>query len=219
MKKTMQYGCALVLAFSTLPMVAQAAFTPSVPTLGEPHMAPVVLASNEGPGLSFSLGGGSYSADPQVKDDLFAGTEKFEKGATDVTNVNLDGKTLGMVGGDKDLGDAAHKLKFIVVHSYKYDKPGMYRMEDVEEYRKKLTDGSWNCFVHTKDKDGTTDVCAKSGPGDNHEMVVLTAEPLELTFVHLSGSMSFDELGKMGGSMGLAPPAPPPPPPPPAPRQ
>jgi hypothetical protein len=102
-----------------------------------------------------------------------------------------------------------------VVHSYKYDKPGMYRMEDVEAYRKKLTDGSWNCFIHTKDKDGTTDICSKGGAdGENHEMVILTAQPMELTFVHLSGKMSFDDLGKMSGGMGLTPPPPPPPAPP-----
>jgi len=212
MKKTMQYGCALVLAFSTLPTVAQAAFTTSVPAAGEPHMAVVTEKGSDGVEHSITLSPGSFTLDPgQVKDDLFAGTEKFEKGASDVTNVNLDGKTLGMVGGGKD-GDVAHKLNFVVVHSYKYDKPGMYSMEDVEAYRKKLTDGSWNCFIHTKDKDGTTDICTKVGTGDNHEMVILTAEPLELTFVHLSGTMSFDELGKMGGGMGA--PVPPPPPPP-----
>jgi hypothetical protein len=202
MKKTMQYGCALVLGFSTLPMVAQAAFASPAPAAGESH--------------SISLGAGSFTLDPQVKDDLFAGTEKFEKGASDVTNVNLDGKTLGMVGGGKE-ADVARKLNFVVVHSYKYDKPGMYSMEDVEVFRKKLMDGSWNCFIHTKDKDGTTDICSKGKDGENHEMVILTAEPLELTFVHLSGTMSFDDLGKMSGGMGIV--APPPPPPPPAPHQ
>ncbi len=203
MKKTMQYGCALVLAFSTLPMVAQAAFTTSVPAAGEMH--------------NVVLSGGSFAPDPeQVKDELFAGTEKFEAGASDVTNVNLDGKALGMVSGGKE-NDVAHKLNFVVVHSYKYDKPGMYKMEDVDAYRKKLQDGSWNCFIHTKDKDGTTDICSKGKDGENHEMVIMTAEPLELTFVHISGKMSFDDLGKLGGGMGIVPP-PPAPPVPPAPR-
>jgi hypothetical protein len=147
--------------------------------------------------------------DPQVKDDLFAGTEKFEQGATDVTNVNLDGKMLGMVGKGKD--SLANKLNFIVVHSFTYDKPGMYRMEDVDAYRKKLTDGSWNCFIHTRDKDGTTDICTKTASdNETHEMVIMTAEPTELTFVHLSGKMSLEDLGKMsqhvGGPMVPAPP-------------
>jgi hypothetical protein len=214
MKKTMQYGSVLVLAFSTLPMVAQAAFTRTSST-GDSHTATVSETSTDGVASTLSLAGGFSAGEAQVKDELFAGTEKFEQGATDVTNVNLDGKMLGMVGKGKG-GDIAHKLNFIVVHSYTYDKPGMYKMEDVAAYRKKLTDGSWNCFIHTRDKDGATDICSKTAAdGETHEMVIMTAEPLELTFVHLSGKMSLDDLGKMGNNMGGdlgVPPLPPPPP-------
>jgi hypothetical protein len=215
MKKTMQYGCALVLAFSTLPMVAQATFTRTSSTSGDSHTATASESSTDGVANTLTLSSGFSSGEAQVKDDLFAGTEKFEQGATDVTNVNLDGKMLGMVGKGKG-GDIAHKLNFIVVHSYTYDKPGMYKMEDVAAYRKKLTDGSWNCFIHTRDKDGATDICSKTAAdGETHEMVIMTAEPLELTFVHLSGKMSLDDLGKMGNNMGGdlgVPPLPPPPP-------
>jgi hypothetical protein len=224
MKKTMQYGCVLVLALSTLPGVAQAAFTSSSSTRtsastdGNTHSVSVSESSSDGVANTLSLSTGGFAGESQVKDDLFAGTEKFEQGASDVTNVNLDGKMLGMVGGKgkgKD-GDLAHKLNFIVVHSYTYDKPGMYKMEDVAAYRKKLTDGSWNCFIHTRDKDGATDICSKTAAdGETHEMVIMTAEPLELTFVHLSGKMSLDDLGKMGNNMGGdlgVPPLPPPPP-------
>jgi hypothetical protein len=212
MKKTMQYGSVLVLAFGTIPALAQASFT-RTSSSGDSHTATVSETSTDGVTDTLSLAGGFSIGETQVKDDLFAGTEKFEQGASDVTNVNLDGKMLGMVGGKGKDGDLAHKLNFIVVHSYTYDKPGMYKMEDVAAYRKKLTDGSWNCFIHTRDKDGATDICSKTAAdGETHEMVIMTAEPLELTFVHLSGKMSLDDLGKMGNNMGA--PVPPPPPPP-----
>jgi hypothetical protein len=212
MKKTMQYGSVLVLAFGTIPALAQATFT-RTSSSGDSHTATVSETSSDGVTDTLSLAGGFSIGETQVKDDLFAGTEKFEQGASDVTNVNLDGKMLGMVGGKGKDGDLAHKLNFIVVHSYTYDKPGMYKMEDVAAYRKKLTDGSWNCFIHTRDKDGATDICSKTAAdGETHEMVIMTAEPLELTFVHLSGKMSLDDLGKMGNNMGA--PVPPPPPPP-----
>ena len=138
----------------------------------------------------------------QVKDDLFAGTEQFAKGASDVTEINLDPKMMGMLG--KNTGnDLAHKMEFIVVHSYSYDKPGMYKMEDVEAYRKKLTDGSWNCFIHSRDKDGSTDICQRTAAdNETHEMVIMTAEPKELTFVHLKGKMTIDDLRKFSGGMG-----------------
>src|ERR1700689_313733 len=113
---------------------------------------------------------------PQVKDALFAGTEKFAVGASDVSEVNLDKNMLGMAGKGKD--GLANKMDFIVVHSYTYDKPGMYKLEDVEAYRKKLTDGSWNCFIHTHDKDESTDICQRTIPdNETHEMVIMTAEP------------------------------------------
>jgi hypothetical protein len=138
----------------------------------------------------------------QVKDDLFAGTAQFAKGASDVTEINLDPRMLGMLG--KNTGkDLANKLEFIVVHSYEYDKPGMYKMEDVEAYRKRLMDGSWNCFIHTRDKDGSTDICQKTGAdNETHELVIMTAEPKELAFIHLKGKMTIDDLRKFGGGMG-----------------
>jgi len=160
----------------------------------------------------------------QVKDDLFAGTEKFAQGAKDVTDVNLDKNMLGWVGKNKDKNkgegsgaDLARKMDFVVVHSYTYDKPGMYRMEDVEIFRKRLTDGSWNCFIHTRDKDETTDICSRgSENGESNELVVMTAEPKELTFVHLKGhGLSLDDLSKTGmvtGGLHSRPPSPPTPP-------
>lgn len=136
----------------------------------------------------------------QVKDDLFAGTEKFATGASEVSEINLDPKMMGMVPGGKDGGsDVARKMRFMVIHSYKYDKAGMYRMEDVEAYRKKLTDGTWSCSIHVREKDGSTDICSRTSTDhESSEMVILTAEPKELTFIHMSGNMSLEDLGKMG---------------------
>lgn len=136
----------------------------------------------------------------QVKDDLFAGTEKFAKNATDVTEVNLDPKMMGMVPVSSGAAGLAKKMKFMVVHTYTYARPGMYNMDDVEAYRKKLEDGTWSCAIHVKDKSGTTDICSRTAPDhEGSEMVILTAEPKELTFIHMSGKMSLDELQKMGG--------------------
>ena len=152
--------------------------------------------------------------EPQVKDDLFAGTEKFAQGATDVTEVNMDKNMLGMVAKDKGKGEIANKIDFIVVHTYSYDKPGMYRQEDVDVYRQRLTDGSWSCSIHTKDRSGTTDICSRTGDhGETSEMVVMTSEPKELTFIHMKGrGLSMGDLSKIGGlaRRGItAPPAPP----------
>jgi hypothetical protein len=152
------------------------------------------------------------AADPQVKDDLFAGTEKFAQGATNVTEVNLDPNMLGMVAGGQS-GELAHKMKFVVVRSYRYPKPGMYKIEDVEPYRQKLRTGNWNCFVHVSNSNTgeSADVCTEPSPNhDGSEMVVLTVQPMELTFVHMSGDASLADLQKLSslGKLGKNGPAP-----------
>jgi hypothetical protein len=136
----------------------------------------------------------------QVKDDLFAGTEKFAKGASKVTEVNLDPTMMGMIPGRHGEDDLAHKMRYMVIHTYEYPKPGMYNEEDVEAYRKKLEDGTWHCAIHVKDKSGTTDICSRTAPDhEGNEMVILTAEPKELTFIHMSGNMSLEDLSRMSG--------------------
>lgn len=154
------------------------------------------------------------AADPgQVKDELLEGAERFAKDAIDVSEVNLDAKALGLVGGNTpEMAEMARKMDFVVVRDYTYDKPGMYRAEDVEAFRKRLLDGPWSCIVHTKDKSGTTDICTRqSTDHETNELVIISAEIKELTFVHIKGRMALADLGKMrgmmgGGAAGTAPP-------------
>ncbi len=152
---------------------------------------------------------GAPSGQAQVKDDIFAGTEKFAKGASDVTNVNLGPDMLGMVSGKKS-GDVAHKMRFMLVRTYTYPRTGMYNMQEVDAYRQKLRDGSWNCFVHTYESktEESTDICNRPSPDhEGNEMVIMTVEPKELTFIHMSGNASLADLGKLGnlGNLGGLP--------------
>lgn len=185
--KTASGGLMLAMAFAVSGGVAQVPVNVEMPVR-------VAVAGVPEPGA------------PQVKDGLFEGTEKFAAGAKDVTEVNMDKNMLGMMGGKGAQTEVARKMDFVVVRTYTYEKAGMYRDEDVEVYRKRLQDGNWSCMVHTRDKNGSTDICMRAGAdNETHEMVVLTAEPKELTFVHLKGRMPFADLGKMAP----APPTPP----------
>ena len=122
--------------------------------------------------------------DALVKDDLFTGTEKFAKNASDVTEVTMDPDTLDMVNGNG--AKRAHNMILNVVRTYSYDKPGMYRLEDVEEFRRKLNTGDWHCSVHTRDlKTGeSTDICNRRRTDGMKESAIITVEPKELTFIH-----------------------------------
>ena len=130
-----------------------------------------------------TIADGQTSA-PTVKDDLFAGTEKFAQGATSVTQIDMDPGTLGMVDG-KDKARARQTV-LSVVHTYEYDKPGLYRIEDVETFRKKLESGDWHCSVHTRElKTGeSTDICNKRRSDEMWEQAVITVSPKSLTFIH-----------------------------------
>jgi hypothetical protein len=131
-----------------------------------------------------ATGGGQSGTSPIVKDDLFAGTEIFAKGASDVTEITMDPSTLGMVGGKSKA--RASNMVLNVVRTYEYDKPGMYRIEDVEAFRNKLNTGEWHCSVHTRSlKTGeSTDICNKQRSDDLSESAIITVEPKELTFIH-----------------------------------
>ncbi len=133
-----------------------------------------------------------------VKDDLFAGTEKFANGASDVTEVTMDPDTLDMVGG-KD-AKRARNMVLNVVRTYEYPKPGMYNIADVEEIRKRLNTGDWHCSVHTRDlKSGeSTDICYKRRTDGMMEQAIITVEPKELTFIH-----TIKRSNGQGGSLDL----------------
>lgn len=146
-----------------------------------------------------------------VKDDLFAGTEIFAKGASDVTEVTMDPQTLGLVGG-KDSAKA-HRTVLNVVRTYSYDKPGMYKIEDVETFRNKLNTGEWHCSVHTRSmKTGeSTDICNKQRTDGLKESAIITVEPKSLTFIHTIRKQNDDgsevsdmPLGMMMGMNGLS---------------
>lgn len=151
---------------------------------------------------------------PQVKDDLFAGADKFSHGAKSSTEVNLDRKMLAMAAkfagsdsddkDDKDEAKLVNRLEFVIVRSYEYEKAGQYNMADVEEFQKRLESGGWSHIVKTRGTTDNTDVCVKTDEnGAFSELVVISAEPTELTFVHLRGHMSMDELTRAGARYGV----------------
>jgi len=198
---------------SILPIAVLAAATLTGPQHSTPKAvlpaSPILLQLTDLP-VAY---GQVKASDPKVKpnvppsnaDDLFAGSEKFAQGASESTELNLDPETMGMVGSKHKNGELAKKMRKMVIRSYTYDKPGMYKMEDIEVYRKKLEDGSWKCSVRVRDRNESTDICSRLGADhETREMVIITAEPKEVTFIQMSGQMSMDDLGKLGGTVGRA---------------
>ena len=114
----------------------------------------------------------------------------------------MDPNTLDMVGG-RNSSRARHTL-LSVVHTYTYDKPGMYNMADVDAYRNKINTGDWHCSVHVRElKSGeSTDVCRHQRSDGLNESAIITVEPKSLTFIHTIRRPSTDG-EKPGGAESL----------------
>ena len=140
------------------------------------------------------------AAQPPVKDEIFAGVEKFSKGASDVTDINLGPEELSMLGGSAASG-LAGKVKFVIVHDYTFPQAGMYKMEDIDSLRQKLESGDWKCILHDVEPDHgeVTDICLRPAADHNGtEFALIDAEPKELTFIDASGNVSLSDLSKLG---------------------
>lgn len=151
---------------------------------------------------------GAQNTAPLPKDDLFAGTEVFAKGASDITEITMDPNSLDLVGGSDER--RAHNMVLNVVRTYTYDKPGMYNMSDVDAIRSKLNTGDWHCSVHVRDlKNGSgSDVCNKHRTDGMRETAIIEVEPKQLTFIHTirkSGGPGSSELGFFPMLPGLGP--------------
>ena len=128
------------------------------------------------------------AAGQTVKDGLFDNTGKFAKGAIKVSEIDMDPATMDAIGGGSGYAKRYH---FSLVHEYQYDKPGMYKQEDLEEYYRKLSEGGWRCSVRTRDKDRSTDICNRLSPDrETRESAIMEVGPLKLTFIHSSELVS-----------------------------
>jgi hypothetical protein len=170
----------------------QAAIQPAVAYTGPAIYATEVAQTNG------NHGNESRGNDSRVQDDLFSGTGKFAQGASEVTEINLDPSTMSLLGMSTGReGAMASKLRMMTVHTYKYEKPGMYKQEDVDAYRTKV-ENSLTCSVRVREKDESADICSRVS-NEMNELVIMTAEPLELTFIHVTGDLTFNELQQMSG--------------------
>lgn len=139
-------------------------------------------------------------AQSEAKDTLFAGAEKFAKGAKESNVVTLDKNALALAGGK---GHDMSKMELIEVYSYEYSGPGMYKASDLEEFRHRLKGNGWSHIVSSKEEKEESDVWVRTTDnGESSEMVVISAEEDELSLVHLKGHMSLQDLTSMGAKYG-----------------
>jgi hypothetical protein len=143
---------------------------------------------------------------------LPASLDKLAEHAKESVDVTLDQSMLSLAGGflSKDDPDEAQvkkligKLKGISVRSFEFDKEGQYSMADIQSIRTQLKAPNWSRIVGVKSVKGeNTEIYILKSGDQIGGMVVLDAEPKELTIVHIDGPISPEDLNRLSGHMGI----------------
>jgi hypothetical protein len=138
--------------------------------------------------------------------------DRLSAKAVESVNITLDASLLQLAANflDSDDGDEAEikklvaGLKGIYVRSFEFKNTGEYGDADVEAVRAQLKDSKWKRIVEVRSKvDGDSDVYLKTDAGHIQGLVVISAEPKELTVVSVEGAIDMEGLKKLRGNFGI----------------
>jgi hypothetical protein len=138
--------------------------------------------------------------------------ERLAEHATETVDVTLDASMLQLASRflSKDDPDQMRvkqlvsKLKGVYVRSFEFDKDGQYSKGDVEAIRSQFKTPDWTRIVGVKSTKGeNSEIYVKKNGDQVAGLVVINAEPKELTIVHIDGPIDPQELSQLGGHMGI----------------
>lgn len=138
--------------------------------------------------------------------------DKLAERAKESVDVTLDASTLQLASGflsrenpdEVQVKKLISKLKGIYVRSFEFDKEGEYSRSDVEALRQQLKSPAWSRIVGVRSIKGeNTEVYLQKNGDQVAGLVVIDAEPKELTIVHIDGPIDPQELSRLGGHMGV----------------
>lgn len=142
-----------------------------------------------------------------------ADLDRLAAKAVETADVTLDGKLLQLAAKflSSDKPDEARVknliggLKGIYVRSFEFDKEGQYSPSDVESIRGQLHAPAWARIVGVVDRRSgeNAEVYLKSDGDKVAGIVIVAAQPKELTIVNIVGSIDLDQLSDLGGQFGI----------------
>jgi hypothetical protein len=86
----------------------------------------------------------------------------------------------------------------IYVKSFKFEAPGGYTDSDVETVRKQLAGPGWARVIGVRENHEMTEIYFWKERDTNGGLVVIAAEPNELTIVNIVGRVDLASLGALG---------------------
>lgn len=142
-----------------------------------------------------------------------ADVEKLSAKAKETVEVTMEGPMLRwaskfLSADDPEEAKAAKlvaNLKGIYVRSYEFDHEGAYGKEEVEELRAQVHSPAWTRVVGVRSRTGgeNVDVFFKLENDKVAGIIVIDAEPRELTFVNIVGPLNVEDLADLGGEFGI----------------
>jgi hypothetical protein len=136
--------------------------------------------------------------------------DKLAAKAVEKVDVTLEGPTLEMAskflggkGEEAKVKQLVQGLKGVYVKSFTFDKKGQYSEADLEGIRSQLRSPEWTNIVSVQEKNESTGVYLRSDGKQFQGIVVLSAEPTELTVVQIIGPIDPSTLSELGGKLGI----------------
>lgn len=130
--------------------------------------------------------------------------------ASESVDVTLDGallriaaKFLGSDGDERVARNMIENLEGIYVKSYEFDEDGVYDRTILDKIRAQIGP-TWKRLVQVKSRDReNTEIYADMRGEKVAGVLVLCAEPRELTIVNLVGPVDLEKLGSLEGHFGI----------------
>ena len=137
--------------------------------------------------------------------------DKLAAKASEKTDINLEGPTLQMASkflsgnaeGSAKLKQLVDGLKGVYVKSFEFDQEGQYSEADLNALRSQLRGPEWSKILDTKEKHESSTIHLKTDGKQTRGLVIIAAEPRELTVVEIIGVIDPSMLSELGGTMGI----------------
>jgi hypothetical protein len=131
--------------------------------------------------------------------------------ASEVVDVTLDGSMLRLASKflsnsdpeERAARDIVQKLEGIYVRSYEFDKEGEYDRAVIDRVRAQLG-ASWKKIVDVRSRRRENSEIYIDTRGDQPVgMLIISAEPRELTVVNIVGPIDIEKLSMLEGNFGV----------------
>ncbi len=137
--------------------------------------------------------------------------DQLAKDAQESVNVTLDRPLIQLAlaflpKDDPDsakVREAVQGLNSIYVRSFEFNTEGAYSVSMVESMRKQLIGPGWSRIVEARGKGENVDVSLRQEGGKILGLVIISAEPKELTVVSIEGDIKPEQLSNLAGFAGI----------------